>query len=220
HPLSVFDYYAPGENRYADVRQGGAMSRESPDAAKVASARITIEAEIRLPELAQRAVDWVMARLEKSDEPAATNTGDQSAATNTGDQSAAINTGYRSAATNTGGWSAATNTGDQSAATNTGYRSAATNTGGWSAATNTGDQSAAINTGCRSAADVSGAHAVALASGHEGKARASDGSAIVLVNRDAEGAIRHIRCGVAGRDVKPDVWYRLGENGEFVEVAG
>jgi hypothetical protein len=106
--------------------------------------------------------------------------------------------------------SPATNTGDQSAATNTGYRSAATNTGDQSAATNTGDQSAA---------SVEGAHSVAVATGAEGRAKACAGSAIVLINRDDEGAIRHIRCAIAGQEIKPDTWYALDANGQFVEVA-
>ena len=152
------------------------------------------------------------------DQSAATNTGYQSAATNTGDQSAATNTGYQSAATNTGYQSAATNTGDRSAATNTGYQSAATNTGYQSAATNTGYRSAATNTGYQSAASVEGPHSVALASGYEGHAKACFGSAIVLVNRADDGSIRHIRCAIAGHEIKPDVWYTLGDDGEFQEV--
>ncbi|EGI5256259.1 hypothetical protein AHW12_003764 [Salmonella enterica subsp. enterica serovar Putten] len=149
---------------------------------------------------------------------AATNTGDWSAATNTGDWSAATNTGNQSAATNTGDWSAATNTGYQSAATNTGNRSAATNTGNQSAATNTGNQSAATNTGNRSAAEVSGSQSVAASLGIEGKARASENGAIVLCYRDEDGELIHIRSSKVGDNgIKPDTWYQLDEDGEFVE---
>ncbi|EAY9416317.1 hypothetical protein AIP31_14150 [Salmonella enterica] len=149
---------------------------------------------------------------------AATNTGYQSAATNTGDWSAATNTGDRSAATNTGDWSAATNTGYQSAATNTGDRSAATNTGDRSAATNTGDRSAATNTGDRSAAEVSGSQSVAASLGIEGKARASEGGAIVLCYRDEDGELIHIRASKVGENgIMPNTWYQLDKDGEFVE---
>ncbi|EBE7909056.1 hypothetical protein IEQ04_000428 [Salmonella enterica subsp. enterica serovar Putten] len=149
---------------------------------------------------------------------AATNTGNQSAATNTGDWSAATNTGYQSAATNTGNQSAATNTGNQSAATNTGNQSAATNTGYQSAATNTGNQSAATNTGNRSAAEVSGSQSVAASLGIEGKARASENGAIVLCYRDEDGELIHIRSSKVGDNgIKPDTWYQLDEDGEFVE---
>ncbi|ELZ4130675.1 hypothetical protein UNA60_003249 [Salmonella enterica] len=158
---------------------------------------------------------------------AATNTGDWSAATNTGDRSAATNTGYRSAATNTGDRSAATNTGDWSAATNTGNRSAATNTGDWSAATNTGNRSAATNTGNwsaatntgdRSAAEVSGSQSVAASLGIEGKARASEGGAIVLCYRDEDGELIHIRASKVGENgIMPNTWYQLDKDGEFVK---
>ncbi|ENQ3673838.1 hypothetical protein ACEO0S_001150 [Salmonella enterica] len=179
--------------------------------------------------------DW-SAATNTGDWSAATNTGNRSAATNTGDWSAATNTGNRSAATNTGYQSAATNTGNQSAATNTGNRSAATNTGDWSAATNTGNQSAATNTGNRSAAtntgdwsaatntgdwsaaEVSGSQSVAASLGIEGKARASEGGAIVLCYRDEDGELIHIRASKVGENgIMPDIWYQLNEDGEFVE---
>ncbi|EMD3636334.1 hypothetical protein VQY58_003549 [Salmonella enterica] len=109
-------------------------------------------------------------------------------------------------------------TGDQSAATNTGYRSAATNTGYRSAATNTGNQSAATNTGNWSAAEVSGSQSVAAAFGIEGKARASEGAAIVLCYRDEDGELIHIRASKVGENgIMPDTWYQLDEDGEFVE---
>ncbi|ELT4797778.1 hypothetical protein R8V69_000250 [Salmonella enterica] len=100
-------------------------------------------------------------------------------------------------------------TGDRSAATNTGYQSAATNTGDWSAATNTGDQSAA---------EVSGSQSVAASLGIEGKARASEGGAIVLCYRDEDGELIHIRASKVGENgIMPDTWYQLDEDGEFVE---
>ncbi|WGX65976.1 hypothetical protein P7I96_18400 [Pseudomonas aeruginosa] len=152
------------------------------------------------------------------DYSAASNTGYRSAASNTGYQSAASNTGYQSAASNTGDYSAASNTGDYSAASNTGYRSAASNTGNYSAASNTGDYSAASNTGYQSAAEVSGKESVAASLGTEGRARASAGSAIVLCHRDDEGRLIHIRASKVGENgVKPDTWYQLSAEGEFVE---
>ncbi|ECK0289472.1 hypothetical protein FQR56_09570 [Salmonella enterica] len=169
--------------------------------------------------------DW-SAATNTGDCSAATNTGSWSAATNTGSWSAATNTGSCSAATNTGSWSAATNTGSCSAATNTGNRSAATNTGDcsaatntgdWSAATNTGNRSAATNTGNRSAAEVSGSQSVAAAFGIEGKARASEGGAIVLCYRDEDGELIHIRASKVGENgIMPNTWYQLNEDGEFV----
>ncbi|WP_213149078.1 DUF7666 domain-containing protein [Pseudomonas aeruginosa] len=276
YPLDVFGYYAPGDSRFAIVKASGQLSRHDDDS-KIASATLVVEAEISMPTMISRAIDWIMARLDNSveqtvvgdtasntgDYSAASNTGDYSAASNTGYQSAASNTGYQSAASNTGDYSAASNTGnrsaasntgDYSAASNTGYQSAASNTGDYSAASNTGYQSAASNTGNRSAAsntgnrsaasntgyqsaasntgdysaasntgdysaaEVSGKESVAASLGIEGRARASAGSAIVLCHRDDEGHLIHIRASKVGENgVKPDTWYQLSAEGEFVE---
>ncbi|ELK9908937.1 hypothetical protein Q6O09_002054 [Salmonella enterica] len=234
-PFDVFSYYPPAESRYAETISFGVIDREEIGDTKIASASITIKAELTLPQFIQRGIEWIWSKIDKSLEQqimtgyqsAATNTGNQSAATNTGDWSAATNTGDWSAATNTGNRSAATNTGNRSAATNTGNRSAATNTGDWSAATNTGNQSAATNTGNQSAAtntgdwsaaEVSGSQSVAASLGIEGKARASEGGAIVLCYRDEDGELIHIRASKVGENgIMPDTWYQLDEDGEFVE---
>ncbi|ENO5865408.1 hypothetical protein ACBW78_001327 [Salmonella enterica subsp. enterica serovar Newport] len=252
-PFDVFSYYPPAESRYAETISFGVIDREEIGDTKIASASITIKAELTLPQFIQRGIEWIWSKIDKSleqqimtgDWSAATNTGDWSAATNTGNWSAATNTGNQSAATNTGDWSAATNTGNRSAATNTGNRSAATNTGDWSAATNTGYRSAATNTGNRSAAtntgdrsaatntgnqsaatntgdwsaaEVSGSQSVAASLGIEGKARASEGGAIVLCYRDEDGELIHIRASKVGENgIMPDIWYQLNEDGEFVE---
>ncbi len=258
YPLDVFGYYAPGDSRFAIVKASGQLSRHDDDS-KIASATLVVEAEISMPTMISRAIDWIMARLDSSVEQtvagdtasntgnrsaasntgnrsAASNTGNQSAASNTGYQSAASNTGYQSAASNTGDYSAASNTGNRSAASNTGYQSAASNTGNRSAASNTGYQSAASNTGNRSAAsntgnrsaasntgdysaaEVSGKESVAASLGIEGRARASAGSAIVLCHRDDKGHLIHIRASKVGENgVKPDTWYQLSAEGEFVE---
>ncbi|AYP80807.1 hypothetical protein AAA17_003868 [Salmonella enterica subsp. enterica serovar Ohio] len=90
--------------------------------------------------------------------------------------------------------------------------------GSWSAATNTGNRSAATNTGDCSAAEVSGSQSVAASLGIEGKARASEGGAIVLCYRDEDGELIHIRASKVGENgIMPNTWYQLDKDGEFVE---
>ncbi|HGG4608682.1 TPA: hypothetical protein ACJGSV_001754 [Salmonella enterica subsp. enterica serovar 1,4,[5],12:b:-] len=180
-PFDVFSYYPPAESRYAETISFGVTDREEEGDTKIASASITIKAELTLPQFIQRGIEWIWSKIDKSLEQQ-------------------IMSGNRSAATNTGDWSAATNTGNWSAATNTGNRSAATNTGNWSAA------------------EVSGSQSVAAALGIEGKARASEGGAIVLCYRDKNGELIHIRASKVGEnDIMPNTWYQLNEDGEFVE---
>ena len=82
----------------------------------------------------------------------------------------------------------------------------------------TGDRGAASSTGDRGAASATGKDSVAMACGYRGKAKASDGSWIVLAERNNTDEIITMRCAQAGKDgIKPDTYYRL-ENGEFVEA--
>ncbi|EBE8599873.1 hypothetical protein C5229_16045 [Salmonella enterica] len=179
-PFDVFSYYSPADSRFAETISFGITNREEDGDTKIASASITIKAELTLPQFIQRGIEWIWSKIDKSLEQQ-------------------IMCGNCSAATNTGNWSAATNTGNRSAATNTGYWSAATNTGNWSAA------------------EVSGSQSVAAAFGIEGKARASEGGAIVLCYRDEDGELIHIRASKVGENgIMPNTWYQLNEDGEFV----
>ncbi|HHF4332366.1 TPA: hypothetical protein ACPOST_001788 [Haemophilus influenzae] len=199
YPLDVLSYYSPAVSKFAVVKMSGETSKDSDDT-KIASAKITIETEINLPEMIKKAVEWIKGKVDW----------DAAKVSNTGYWSAVTNTGYRSVATNTGDRSVATNTGDRSVATNTGNRSAATNTGNRSVATNTGNQSAA---------EVSGKQSIAVALGWQSKAKASIDGAIVCVYRNHEGELIHIKASKVGENnIKADTWYTLDEIGKFVEV--
>lgn len=161
-PFDVFSYYSPADSRFAETISFGITDREEDGDTKIASASITIKAELTLPQFIQRGIEWIWSKIDKSLEQQ-------------------IMCGNRSAATNTGNWSAATNTGD------------------WSAA------------------EVSGSQSVAAAFGIEGKARASEGGAIVLCYRDEDGELIHIRASKVGENgIMPNTWYQLNEDGEFV----
>ncbi|MCA1346279.1 hypothetical protein [Salmonella enterica] len=162
-PFDVFSYYSPADSRFAETISFGITDRKEDGDTKIASASITIKAELTLPQFIQRGIEWIWSKIDKSLEQQIM----------------------------CGDWSAATNTGD------------------WSAATNTGDWSAA---------EVSGSQSVAAAFGIEGKARASEGGAIVLCYRDEDGELIHIRASKVGENgIMPNTWYQLNEDGEFVE---
>lgn len=99
HPLDVFGYYPPALSRYAEVTQFGEIHRHEEDT-KIASAKITIVAELQLSDLIARAVKWVFDRANWKDGPVAT--GDNEGATASGDQGAATASGYQGAATASG----------------------------------------------------------------------------------------------------------------------
>ncbi|MBS0219169.1 MAG: hypothetical protein JSR91_00355 [Proteobacteria bacterium] len=108
HPLEVLRYYPPNKSRYARTTQGGALAPHTEDS-KIASARITIDAEIKLPELIQAAVKWVFDRAKWKEGPVASfkNEG----VTASGDYGAATASGYYGAATASGNYGAATASG-------------------------------------------------------------------------------------------------------------
>ncbi|WP_228490166.1 hypothetical protein [Pseudomonas aeruginosa] len=115
YPLDVFGYYAPGDSRFAIVKASGQLSRHDDDS-KIASATLVVEAEISMPTMISRAIDWVMSKVDKSVEQTVVG----GTASNTGYQSAASNTGYQSAASNTGNYSAAEVSGKESVAASLG----------------------------------------------------------------------------------------------------
>ena len=73
NPMDVWGYYGPVDeggrlSRYAAVSMAGAISREGQNDSKLASGRITIEAEITLPQFVKKAVDWLIDATKGKDE--------------------------------------------------------------------------------------------------------------------------------------------------------
>ena len=209
YPLDVFSYYAPASSVFAVVEASGDIDRKGDDS-KIASSKLTVKAEIGIAGLVKAAIEYTVSRTKPSkskksnsdEEPgAASATGGLGAASATGGQGAASATGYQGAASATGDYGAASATGYQGAASATGCRGAASATGG------------------RGAASATGAQSVSLSAGWQGKAMASETGAIVLAYRNNSYEIVHIRASKVGENgIKPNVWYSLDENGEFVEV--
>jgi hypothetical protein len=208
YPLNVFKYYAPATSRFAEVEQTGKTERDNSDS-KIASAKITIKAEITLSVMIERAVKWVFDRAKLE--------GEGSHAT--GLRGAASATGYSGAASATGDSGAASATGYSGAASATGPRGAASATGYSGAASATGDSGAASATGYSGAASATGPRGAAMSSGRWGQAKGAHDCALFLVYRDDNWNIKHAWAGIVGQnDIKPNTWYHLNENGHPCEV--
>ncbi|EDK8279976.1 hypothetical protein NAC60_004108, partial [Salmonella enterica subsp. enterica serovar Johannesburg] len=91
-PFDVFSYYSPADSRFAETISFGITDREEDGDTKIASASITIKAELTIPQFIQRGIEWIWSKIDKSLEQQIMY-GDCSAATNTGNCSAATNTG-------------------------------------------------------------------------------------------------------------------------------
>ena len=220
YPLDVLGYYPPSQSRYAVVEQSGDLSREENGDTKVESRSISLKFEISIADLVKFAIDYTLNRCQPIDKKSpsysaaerglASATGYHGAASATGEYGAASATGYHGAASATGYHGAASATGEYGAASATGYHGAASATGYHGAASATGN---------RGAASATGNHAVACGLGWSNKAKASASGAIVLTHRNYGDEIVHIRASKVGENgIKPDTWYQLDENGEFVEL--
>ena len=116
-PLDVLRYYKPGTSRFAIVRASGAISRHADDT-KIAAAQLTIEAEIGIPDLISKTVEWVLARCTPA-EGAVTDKDSTSVSANGKNKSASAS-GDSGAATASGNYGAATASGNYGAATASG----------------------------------------------------------------------------------------------------
>ncbi|MBN3043310.1 hypothetical protein H4F47_10305, partial [Pectobacterium brasiliense] len=78
-PFDVFGYYPPAESRFAETVSFGVTAREEGGDTKIASASITIKAELTLPQFIQSGIDWIWSKIDKSLEQQIMS-GDRSAA--------------------------------------------------------------------------------------------------------------------------------------------
>lgn len=86
NPLDTWSYYAPNASRFAEVVASGQIDRDEGGDSKIASAEITIRAELKLPGIIKRAAYWLTEMI----------------AATTGDYAHAATTGYRAHAATTG----------------------------------------------------------------------------------------------------------------------
>jgi hypothetical protein len=117
-PLDTWNYYGPATSKFALVEQSGQIARGGQgDDTKIASAEITIKAELKLPEIIKRATEWIMAAAKTN-----IGTGSYGHAAATGSYGHAAATGYRGHAAATGDSGHAAATGDSGHAAATGDR--------------------------------------------------------------------------------------------------
>jgi len=93
NPLDVLKYYPLNGSRFALVELSGELSRHGDDS-KIASGKITVRAELKIPELVAATVAWVAGLVASSKTVTATTGGYAHAATTGGSAHAATTGGY------------------------------------------------------------------------------------------------------------------------------
>ena len=236
NPLDVFSYYdICSDNRFALVKASGEISRHSDDS-KLASASLTVEAELRLPEFIATAIGWIKKLCEFSAGEIASGNYSQLAASGYSSKLAA--SGYSSQLAASGYSSKLAASGDSSQLAASGYSSklaasgdssklAASGdssklaaSGNYSQLAASGDSSKLAASGYSSQLAASGYSSIAACIGLHGKVKAGKLGAIALTRWIGSEKRYRISVGYVGENgIKPDVWYSLNEDGEFVEVA-
>jgi hypothetical protein len=96
-PLDAWSYYGPANSKFALTKVGGSIVDDPDGDSKIASAEITISAELKLPEFIRKAVAWIVDAAKER-----------------------VTTGYRAHAASTGNGAHAASTGDYAHAASTG----------------------------------------------------------------------------------------------------
>jgi hypothetical protein len=169
NPLDVWSYY-PLDSRYAVVDLSGAVSRHDDDS-KIAAARITISAEIDLPQIISDGIAYLMGLCNDAFalKPDAAASGDRSqlAASGNGSQLAASGDRSQLAASGNGSQLAASGNGSQLAASGNGSQLAASGDGSQLAASGDRSQLAASGNGSQLAASGDGSQLAASGNGSQ-----------------------------------------------------
>jgi hypothetical protein len=128
-PLDAWSYYGPANSKFALTKVGGSIVDDPDGDSKIASAEITISAELKLPEFIRKAVAWIVDAAKER--------------VTTGYRAHAASTGYRAHAASTGNGAHAASTGDYAHAASTGDYAHAASTGDYALAAALGAQSTA-----------------------------------------------------------------------------
>ena len=205
NPLDVLNYYDLFDSRFAVVKASGEISKNSDGDSKIASGKITIEAELKLPEFIGAAVDWMLTNVKGAKNVAS---GDYSNLAASGDYSNLAASGY-------GSNLAASGYDSKLAASGYGSNLAASGYGSKLAASGYGSNLAASGNGSNLAA--SGNDSKLAASGNGSRAKAGKNGAIALAYHD--GKRGRFAVGYVGEDgIKADTWYKAdATTGKLVE---
>jgi hypothetical protein len=216
NPLDVWNYYGPCDNRFAIVKASGAISRHDSDS-KIASASLTIEAELKLPKFIAAAVEWLLAACKSNKKAAASGDSSQLAASGDSSQLAASGNSSKLAASGnssklaaSGNYSQLAASGDSSQLAASGYSSQLAASGNYS-------QLAA--SGYSSQLAASGNSSIVIAAATDCKAKAGALGTIVLTRWvESEKRYRISVAYVGENGIKADAWYSLDGDGQFVEA--
>jgi hypothetical protein len=170
NPLDVLNYYNLCDSRFAIVEASGEIAKHGDDS-KIASASITIEAELHLPQFIAAAVDWIKSACTYDGKKV--DDGDSSQLAASGDYSKLAASGYSSKLAASGYSSQLAASGDYSKLAASGYSSKLAASGYSSKLAASGYSSQLAASGDSSQLAASGNYSKLSASGDSSKLAAS-----------------------------------------------
>ena len=194
NPWDVLSYYNIVDSRFCVVEQSGEIQKHAADS-KIASASITIQAELKLPEFVKTCVDWLI---------------------KTCSADAEVDSGYDSQLAASGYASRLAASGYASRLAASGYASQLAASGYASQLAASGYASQLAASGDASRLAASGSNSLVMGA-YNGRAKAGPNGAIALAWHD--GQRPRIAVGYVGETLKADTWYQLDGKGNFVEDA-
>ncbi|MCW2405069.1 hypothetical protein M2336_001698 [Sphingobium sp. B1D7B] len=245
NPLDVLDFYGLEDgNRFARVTVGGKVDRSEDK--KWACAELTVEVELKLPDLIASAIKWVMDACTVSGDKVQSASGDYSQLAASGHSSKLAASGHSSKLAASGHSSQLAASGHSSKLAASGHSSKLAASGHSSKLAASGDYSQLAASGHSSKLAASGHSSKLAASGHSSKLAASgdysklaasghssvisasapnclakgvDGTWIALPEFGRDGKCIGFATGCIGKDgLKADIFYRA-QGGKLVEAA-
>jgi hypothetical protein len=206
-PLDVLNYYDITSSRFARVTMGGAISKKADGDSKIAAGKITIEAELKLPEFIKAAIQWV-ADACKADDKTEITSGHSATNASSGDSAKNASSGHSATNASSGDYATNASSGDYATNASSGHSAKNASSGHSAKNASSGDYATNASSGHSATNASSGDYATNASSGHSAK-NASSGD---YAWNEATG--EHSVIAGAGRDTKAK-----GANGVWISLA-
>ncbi|NUY33263.1 hypothetical protein F0160_22525 [Paraburkholderia sp. JPY303] len=220
NPLDMFSYYDLTDSRFCSVELSGEIARHAEDS-KIAAGRITIKAEIGLPQIITDAVRWVMdlcKDVKAGSGAVQSASGDYSKLAASGNSSQLAASGYYSQLAASGDSSKLAASGDYSKLAASGYSSQLAASGNSSQLAASGNSSKLAASGNYSKLAASGKKSIVMAADTDCTAKVGEDGCIALAWWDSKAERPRVTVGYVGEEgIEANVAYCV-RDGKLAKV--
>jgi len=217
NPMDVLSYYQiidnNGEiNRFAIVEAYRSISKGTDDS-KIASAEITIKAELMFPEFINKAVQSVINLCAKK-----ASSGNYAQQASSGDNAQQASSGNYAQQASSGNNAKQASSGNYAKQASSGNYAQQASSGNNAQQASSGDNAQQASSGNNAKQASSGYNCIIVNAGLNGKAKIGPSGCIVLSRWSKSEKRYRVSVGYEGENIKKDTWYTLDDEGNFVEV--